>query len=179
MPDHLQRLDFELEVAVVIKKEGRNIRAEDAQDYIAGFMIMNDLSARQFQKEEMKLQLGPSKGKDFATAVGPSLIDIDDVRDRIGKDDKIDLSMTATVNDKVLSQGNSNTMYYTWPQIVAHASRDVTLARGELLGSGTVGTGCILELGPENTSGWLKPGDVVTLEIVKLGTVTNTISNRQ
>jgi len=87
--------------------------------------------------------------------------------------------MTATVNGKVLSQGNANTLHFTWPQIVAHASRDVTLARGELLGSGTVGSGCILELGPENTGGWLKPGDVVELTIQELGTLKNTISSNQ
>ena len=85
--------------------------------------------------------------------------------------------MTATVNGKALSQGNAKTQYFTWPQIIAHASRDVTLVQGELLGSGTVGTGCILELGPENTDGWLKSGDVVELTIEELGTLKNTISS--
>ena len=179
MPHGCNELDYELELGIVIGKAGRNIAEKDAWDHIAGFTIINDFSARDLQRNEMAVGLGPSKGKDFATTVGPTLISVDDIRDRIDSNNRIDLSMKATVNDKVLSQGNANTMYFTWPQIVAHASRDVTLVPGELLGSGTVGTGCILELGPENTDGWLKPGDVVTLEIEKLGTLTNTISNRQ
>ena len=179
VPHGCNELDYELELGIVIGKAGRNIAEKDAWDHIAGFTIINDFSARDLQRNEMAVGLGPSKGKDFATTVGPTLISVDDIRDRIDSNNRIDLSMKATVNDKVLSQGNANTMYFTWPQIVAHASRDVTLVPGELLGSGTVGTGCILELGPENTDGWLKPGDVVTLEIEKLGTLTNTISNRQ
>ena len=172
-------LDYELEIGVVIGKPGRNIAVEDAWEHIAGFTIVNDFSARDLQRNEMAVGLGPSKGKDFATAVGPDLISVESLRHRIDEKDHIDLSMTATVNGKVLSQGNANTMYYTWPQIVAHASRDVTLVEGELLGSGTVGTGCILELGPENTGGWLKPGDVVELTIEELGTLKNTISTNQ
>ena len=178
-PQGCNELDYELELGIVIGKPGRNIAVEDAWDHIAGFTIVNDFSARDLQRNEMAVGLGPSKGKDFATAVGTNLVSVDSVRDRINSDNKIDLSMTASVNGKVLSQGNANTMYFSWPQIVAHASRDVTLARGELLGSGTVGTGCILELGPENTDGWLKPGDVVELTIEELGTLKNTISSNE
>ena len=178
-PQGCSELDYELELGVVIGKPGRNITVEDAWEHIAGFTIVNDFSARDLQRNEMAVGLGPSKGKDFATAVGPDLISVESLRHRIDKNDHIDLSMTATVNGKVLSQGNANTMYYTWPQIVAHASRDVTLVEGELLGSGTVGTGCILELGPENTGGWLKPGDVIELTIEELGTLKNTISTNQ
>ena len=178
-PQGCNELDYELEIGVVIGKAGRNIAVEDAWEHIAGFTIINDFSARDLQRNEMAVGLGPSKGKDFATAVGPDLISVESLRHRIDAHDQIDLSMTATVNGKVLSQGNANTMYYTWPQIVAHASRDVTLVEGELLGSGTVGTGCILELGPENTGGWLKPGDVVELTIEELGTLKNTISKNQ
>ena len=178
-PQGCSELDYELELGVVIGKPGRNITVEDAWEHIAGFTIVNDFSARDLQRNEMAVGLGPSKGKDFATAVGPDLISVESLRHRIDKNDHIDLSMTATVNGKVLSQGNSNTMYYTWPQIVAHASRDVTLVEGELLGSGTVGTGCILELGPENTGGWLKPGDDIELTIEELGTLKNTISTNQ
>ena len=178
-PQGCNELDYELEIGVVIGKAGRNIAVEDAWEHIAGFTIINDFSARDLQRNEMAVGLGPSKGKDFATAVGPDLISVESLRHRIDAHDQIDLSMTATVNGKVLSQGNANTMYYTWPQIVAHASRDVTLVEGELLGSGTVGTGCILELGPENTGGWLKPGDVVELTIEELGTLKNTISTNQ
>ena len=178
-PQGCSELDYELELGIVIGKPGRNIAVEDAWDHIAGFTIVNDFSARDLQRNEMAVGLGPSKGKDFATAIGPSLISVDSLRNRIDADNKIDLSMTASVNGKILSQGNASTMYFSWPQIVAHASRDVTLARGELLGSGTVGTGCILELGPENTGGWLKPGDVVELTIEALGTLKNTISSNE
>ncbi len=177
-PQGCEELDYELELGIVIGKPGRNIAPEHAWDHIAGFTIVNDFSARDLQRNEMAVGLGPSKGKDFATAVGPNLVSVESLRHRIS-DDKIDLSMTATVNGNVLSQGNANTMYFSWPQIVAHASRDVTLVEGELLGSGTVGTGCILELGPENTNGWLKPGDVVELIIEELGTLENTISSNQ
>lgn len=169
-------LDYELELGVVIGKPGRNIQPQDAWDYIAGFTIVNDFSARDLQRKEMKVGLGPSKGKDFATAVGPNLVNLDSLRDRIDSNDKIDLEMSASVNGRQLSSGNSKSMYFTWPQIVAHASRDVTLVPGELLGSGTVGTGCILELGPENTGGWLKSGDTVQLQIESLGTLKNTIA---
>ncbi len=178
-PQGCTELDYELELGIVIGKPGRNIAIENAWDHIAGFTIVNDFSARDLQRNEMAVGLGPSKGKDFATAVGPKLVSVDSLRHRISDDDKIDLSMTATVNGKVLSQGNANTMYFSWPQIVAHASRDVTLVEGELLGSGTVGTGCILELGHENTDGWLKPGDVVELTIEELGSLKNTISPNQ
>lgn len=178
-PQGSEELDYELELGIVIGKPGRNIAVEDAWDHIAGFTIINDFSARDLQRGEMAVGLGPSKGKDFATAVGPNLVSVESLRHRIDAENRIDLSMTATVNGKVLSQGNANTLHFTWPQIVAHASRDVTLARGELLGSGTVGSGCILELGPENTGGWLKPGDVVELTIQELGTLKNTISSNQ
>lgn len=176
-PSGCQELDYELEVGVVIGKPGRNISVEDAWDHIAGFTIINDFSARDLQRNEMAVGLGPSKGKDFATAVGPNLVSVEALQHRIDPENRIDLAMTATVNGKALSQGNAKTQYFTWPQIIAHASRDVTLVQGELLGSGTVGTGCILELGPENTDGWLKSGDVVELTIEELGTLKNTISS--
>ena len=124
----------------------------------------------------MKVGLGPSKGKDFATAVSRHLVPTDQLLDRIDDNQRVDLAMRATVNGKLLSQGNANSMHFSWPKIVAHASKDVTLVRGDLLGSGTVGTGCILELGPENTGGWLKPGDVVELEIERLGKLKNFIT---
>lgn len=178
IPSDCYEMDYELELGIVIGEAGRNIPVETAWQHIAGFTIINDFSARDLQRKEMAVGLGPSKGKDFATAVGPELVPLGQLRDRID-DNRIDLEMTASVNGKVLSRGNSKSMYYTWPQIVAHASRDVTLTRGELLGSGTVGTGCILELGPENTGGWLKPGDVVELTIEELGTLKNTISSQQ
>lgn len=177
-PRGCHELDFELELGLVIGKAGRDIAEQDAWDHVLGFTIVNDLSARDLQRAEMKVGLGPAKGKDFATAVGPALVPRDQVRDAIGADGKVSLSMSCEVNGKRLSQGNAADMHFTWPQIIAHASRDAELHRGDLLGSGTVGTGCILELGPENTGGWLTPGDTVTMEIERLGKLTTHIVER-
>lgn len=171
-------LDYELELAVIIGTGGKSICASDAWDHVAGFTILNDFSARDLQRHEMSVGLGPAKGKDFATAVGPCLVTIDELRDRIDGDGRINLEMIARVNGRELSRGNSADMYFTWPRIIEHAGRDTVLYPGDLLGSGTVGSGCILELGPENSGGWLKPGDVVELEIERLGVLrTPIVSN--
>ena len=174
-PQGCNELDFELELGLVIGKAGKNIAVEDAWQHVAGLTVINDFSARDLQRQEMSVGLGPAKGKDFATAVGPTLVSIDEFQDRIDETNRLDLQMTASINGKELSRGNSKTMHYTWPELIAHASRDATLLPGELLGSGTVGTGCILELGPEETGGWLKPGDVVELEIERIGILKNYI----
>lgn len=168
-PKGCLELDYELELGVVIGRGGKNIAPEKAWEHIAGFTIVNDFSARDLQRREMAVGLGPAKGKDFATAVGPYLVTLDELQDRIDAEDRIHLEMTARVNGRELSRGQAADMYFTWPQLIAQASRDVMLFPGELIGSGTVGTGCILELGPDRTGGWLKPGDVVELEIEKLG----------
>jgi fumarylacetoacetate (FAA) hydrolase len=122
----------------------------------------------------MAVGLGPSKGKDFATSLGPELVSVDELADTY-KDGRFHLEMTATVNGRLLSRGNSGSMYWTWPRLLAHASRDTTLRPGDVLGSGTVGTGCILELTPEAAGGWLKPGDSVELAIERLGTLRNRV----
>jgi fumarylacetoacetate (FAA) hydrolase len=171
-------LDYELELGIVISDRGINIAPDDAWKHVAGFTIINDFSARDIQRKEMAVGLGPAKAKDFATGVGPYLVTLDEFQDRIDKDGRVDLEMTARVNGKELSRGNAKSMYFTWPQIIARASADAELFPGDLIGSGTVGTGCILELGPENTNGWLKPGDVVELEIERLGVLRNHIVNR-
>ena len=174
-PQGSQALDYELEIACVIGKEGRDLPADDrALDYVAGFMIMNDWSARDLQRREMAVGLGPSKGKDFATSLGPELVTLDELQDRYC-DGRLHLEMTAAVNGRQLSRGNAGSMYWTWPQLLAHASRDVWLRPGDVLGSGTVGTGCILELTPEAVGGWLKPGDVVELTVERLGTLRNPV----
>lgn len=188
MPDHFEKLDFELECAIVISKHGRNIRAEDADEYIAGLMIMNDLSARRLQMEEMLLNLGPAKGKDFATAVGPCLVTPHDLvnfeippkEGHVGK--SWNLRMQCFVNGKQVSDGNLGDMDWTFAEIIERASYGADLYPGDIIGSGTVGTGCFLELNgtgklndPNYPEQWLQEGDVVEMEIEQLGRLTNTI----
>jgi fumarylacetoacetate (FAA) hydrolase len=122
----------------------------------------------------MAVGLGPAKGKDFATAVGPWLVTKDEFPDRIAGE-TLSLEMCARVNGRELSRGNAHALHHSIPRLIAHASRDVELFPGELIGTGTVGTGCILELGAENTGGWLKPGDVVELEIERIGVLRTPI----
>jgi fumarylacetoacetate (FAA) hydrolase len=174
-PRGSQALDYELELACVIGRECRDLPADDrALEALAGFTIMNDWSARDLQRIEMAVGLGPSKGKDFATSLGPYLVTFDELADRY-VDGRLHLEMTAAVNGRVLSRGNSGSMYWTWPQLLAHASRDATLRPGDVLGSGTVGTGCILELTPEAVGGWLAMGDLVELTVERLGTLKNCV----
>ncbi len=176
----LDKLDFELEVAIVIGKECRNVPASQADDYIFGFMIMNDWSARTLQMEEMKLNLGPAKGKDFATSLGPYLVtrdQLESVRIAGPHGEKHDLKMKAFVNGKQLSEGNMKDISWTFAQIIERASYGVTLYPGEVIGSGTVGTGCLLELnGSKITDNlWLKAGDQVVMEVEKLGRLENKV----
>jgi fumarylacetoacetate (FAA) hydrolase len=188
MPDHLEKLDFELEAAIVIGQHGRNIKAEDADNHIAGLMIMNDLSARRLQMEEMLLNLGPAKGKDFSTVIGPWLVTLDELAEfeiparenHIGKN--WNLRMQCRVNGKTVSEGNLGDMDWTFAEIIERASYGVDLYPGDVIGSGTVGTGCFLELNgtgklndPGYTEQWLQPGDTVEMEIEKLGLLSNTI----
>jgi fumarylacetoacetate (FAA) hydrolase len=188
MPDHFQQLDFELEVAIVIGKEGRNIKAKDADAYIAGFTIMNDLSARKLQMEEMLLNLGPAKGKDFSTVIGPWLVTPDELstylvpakQGHVGNN--YNLSMKCWVNDKLVSEGNVKDMDWTFAEIIERCSYGVTILPGDVIGSGTVGTGCFLELNgtgklnnPNYEPQWLQANDTVKMTIDGLGTLVNTI----
>ncbi len=180
MPEHLNRLDYELEAAIVIGKEGRNIKASEADEYIAGYTIMNDWSARALQMEEMKLSLGPAKGKDFATAIGPYLVTRDELASKRipgGRGEHYDLTMTASLNGQELSRGNLKDMSWTFAEIIERASYGVTLYPGDVIGSGTVGTGCLLELnGSKITNNlWVQVGDTVTCSIEGLGELTNTV----
>jgi fumarylacetoacetate (FAA) hydrolase len=188
MPDHLEQLDYELEVAIVISKAGRNIKAEEADEYIAGLMIMNDMSARKLQLEEMLLNLGPAKGKDFATAFGPALITLDELKEFevAAKENHVgkcwNLNMRCSVNGIELSNGNLADMEWTFAEIIERASYGVTLYPGDIIGSGTVGTGCLLELNgtgklndPSYTEQWLKEADVIEMEVTGLGKLTNSI----
>ena len=188
MPDHFERLDFELEAAIVICKHGRNIKAADADEYIGGLMIMNDMSARRLQMEEMLLNLGPAKGKDFSTALGPWLVTLDELQqfEISAKENHTgaawNLRMQCWVNGKQVSDGNVGDMDWTFAEIIERASYGVDLFPGDVIGSGTVGTGCFLELNgtgklndPNYPEQWLQAGDVVEMEIDGLGKLSNTI----
>lgn len=188
MPDHFKKLDFELEAAIVISRQGKNIPAEKADDHIAGLMILNDLSARTLQMEEMLLNLGPAKGKDFATTTGPWLVTTEELKNKevpckknhTGK--SWDLKMTASVNSQPVSAGNLADMEWTFAELIARASYGAELFPGDIIGSGTVGTGCFLELNgtgkfnnPEYAEQWLQPDDTVELHIEGLGILRNNI----
>ena len=188
MPDHFNKLDFELEVAIVISKPGKNIKAAEADEYIGGLMIMNDMSARTLQMEEMLLNLGPAKGKDFSTVIGPMLVTLDELEqyevpckeNHTGK--AWNLNMKCRVNGIEVSQGNVADMDWTFAEIIERASYGVNLFPGDVIGSGTVGTGCFLELNgtgklnnPDYKEQWLQDGDIVEMEIDGLGILSNTI----
>ncbi len=188
MPDHFQKLDFELEVAVVIGKKGRNVKAADADDYIAGFMIMNDMSARTLQMEEMLLNLGPAKGKDFSTVIGPWLVTPDELEPykvaakKGHTGNSYNLDMKCWVNGVQVSSGNVADMDWTFAEIIERCAYGVDILPGDVIGSGTVGTGCFLELNgtgllndPNFKPQWLQDGDVVEMEITGLGRLSNTI----
>ena len=172
-PAGTAELDFELEIACVIGRAGRDIAAAEAGSYVAGYTIMNDWSARDVQRQEMSVGLGPAKGKDFATSLGPFLVTPDEVADR-EVDGRHDLAMVARVNGEEVSRGNALDLYWTFGQMIERASRGVELVPGDVIGSGTVGTGCILEVGTE-VQPWLEPGDEVELEIERLGRLRNVI----
>jgi len=172
-PPACEMLDFELEVAVIIGKEGKNISIDEADNYIFGYTIFNDWSARDLQLAEMPIGLGPAKGKDFATSIGPYIVTKDEL-EKYRENKGFNLEMTATINGNKISDGNFNSIYYSFNEMIARASEGTMLYPGDLIGSGTVGTGCILEFGP-GVHPWLANGDEVTLSIEKLGSLTNTI----
>ena len=154
-PDGTAELDYELECAAVIGADGQ----------IGGFTVMNDWSARDLQRAEMRVGLGPAKGKDFATSLGPVLVTPDEFDGSTGE-------MVARVNGEERSRGNLAAMFHKWDALLAQAARNTTLAPGDVIGSGTVGTGCILEHGDGR---WLQRGDVVELEIEGIGVLRNTV----
>ena len=174
-PKMTQELDFELEFAIIIANGGSNINHKDADNYIAGYTICNDWSARDLQREEMAMSLGPAKGKDFATSFGPFLVTSDELQNKWDENGKLHLRMTCHVNGNLISDGNTNDLFHPFTKMIERASMNTRLMPGDYLGSGTVGTGCILELRPENTGGWLKKGDIIKLEVENLGVLENTI----
>ena len=178
-PHYTNALDFELEIAVVIGKAGINIKPENAQSHIFGYTIFNDWSARDVQRAEMKVGLGPAKGKDFASSLGPVIVTGEALVDHaVRRPGVFDLKMAARVNGVEMSKGNFKDIYWSFGEIIARASDNAELRPGDVIGSGTVGTGCLLEL--TRTQGpWLNAGDVVELEIEKIGTLKNIVGGKQ
>jgi fumarylacetoacetate (FAA) hydrolase len=162
-PDGCSMLDFELEIAAVIGTDNS----------IAGFTLMNDWSARDFQMEEMTVGLGPAKGKDFATSLGPMLVTPDELP---YEDGRLHLEASVVVNGEEVTRSDASRQHWPWPKILQHAARDTELRPGDLLGSGTLGRGCLLELGPLDGNRWLEPGDLVALDAPGIGTLANPVA---
>jgi len=162
-PAHCEWLDFELEIAAVIGEEGE----------IAGFTLLNDWSARDIQRREMTVGLGPAKGKDFATSIGPWLVTPDELP---LEDGRLQLTATASLGDREIASSDAGAMHWSWPQLVAHAARETHLRPGDILGSGTLNGGCLLELnadgGIDGEPRWLAPGDAVTISAPGLGSLS-------
>jgi len=165
-PAFTDLLDYELEYGIYIGKEGKNIPRERAEEYIAGYTIFNDISARDIQLQEMMVGLGPVKGKDFCSIMGPCLVTPDGVNPS-------NMRMMARINGEIWSDNNSGTSYWTWPQIIEFASMEETLYPGDFLGSGTVEKGCGGEL-----NRWLQPGDVIELEVEGIGILRNRVGEK-
>jgi 2-keto-4-pentenoate hydratase/2-oxohepta-3-ene-1,7-dioic acid hydratase in catechol pathway len=167
-PSYTEKLDFELEFAACIGTRGVNIPPEQADKHVFGYTIFNDISARDIQSEEMILHHGPAKGKSFenSNVMGPCLVTGDEL-------DPSHLRMTARINGEVWSTGNSNTMSFTFPQLISYLSDNDPLYPGEFIASGTVGFGCGMEL-----DRWIKPGDVIELEVEGIGVLKNRVERR-
>ena len=176
----IDKLDFELEIGLIISKNGRNIKAKDAYKYVAGFTILNDWSSRKIQMKEMKLNLGPAKGKDFATSIGPYLVTLDELQDRmVGNIEELryDLPMKAFLNNKLISSDNFKNISWLFSDMIERASYGVDLVPGDLIGSGTCATGCLLEINQTNKQNlWLKDGDTIRLSIDELGILENNVT---
>ncbi|MBA3687278.1 MAG: fumarylacetoacetate hydrolase family protein [Chloroflexi bacterium] len=176
-PATSQELDYELEVAALVDTDVSDLSPERGEEAIGGYMVFNDWSARDLQREETAVRLGPAKGKDFASSIGPWLVTPDELADA-RRGNGYDLAMTATVNGTELSRGSWADAQFSFGEMVARASADARLRPGDLLGSGTVGTGCLLEVKDEILKRYLEPGDVVTLTVERLGALTTPIVER-
>jgi fumarylacetoacetate (FAA) hydrolase len=169
-PRDSSELDYELEVAALIDTPARDLEAQHGEEAIGGYLVFNDWSARDLQREETTVRLGPAKGKDFASSIGPWLVTPDELADaRAGNG--YDLTMTATVNGQETSRGTWSAAQFSFGEMIARASADVLLRPGDLLGSGTVGTGCLLEVRDRTLGRYLHPGDEVTLSVERLGSL--------
>lgn len=177
-------LDLELEVGALVDTPAFNLSPERAEEAIGGYFILNDWSARDLQRDEMPVRMGPAKGKDFATSIGPWLVTPDELADaRDAGATGPDLPMTASVTDAdgqvtPISNGRWSATQYSFGQMLARASADVHVRPGEILGSGTVGTGCLLEVKDSTLGRWLQPGDEVTLSIERLGSLATPVADR-
>lgn len=177
-PRYTSALDYELEIAVVIGKGGRDIKPEDAPNHIFGYTIFNDWSARDVQREEMRAGLGPAKGKDFASSLGPVIVTGEALAPRTANRPGVyDLAMAARVNGVEMSKGNLKDVFWSFGEIIARASDTCELRAGDVIGSGTVGTGCLLEL-TKGQGPWLNEGDAVELEIEEIGRLKNIIGEK-
>lgn len=178
-PHYTQAMDFELEIAVIIGKPGINITPEDAPNHIFGYTIFNDWSARDVQRTEMKAGLGPAKGKDFASSLGPVIVTSEALADRsVNRPGVYDLNMVARVNGVEISKANFKDIYWSFGEIIARASDTCELQAGDVIGSGTVGTGCLLEL-TKAEGPWLNAGDLVELEIERIGILKNIVGGKR
>jgi 2-keto-4-pentenoate hydratase/2-oxohepta-3-ene-1,7-dioic acid hydratase in catechol pathway len=172
-PTYTDVLDYELELGMVVGLDGYNISEENAHKHIFGFTILNDISARDIQKKEMQVRLGPAKGKDFCSIIGPVITTIDEFEVEFA-DGEPNLLMTAKVNGVEWSRGHSGDSHFSWAQMIAHVAKDEWVKAGDLFGSGTVGTGCGLELDK-----WIRTGDVIELEIEKIGKLINKVGAKK
>jgi 2-keto-4-pentenoate hydratase/2-oxohepta-3-ene-1,7-dioic acid hydratase in catechol pathway len=177
VPGGSQRLDFELEVAVVVGKDGSSLSVAEAADHVLGYTILNDWSARDLQQREMRVSLGPAKGKDFASTLGPVLVTADELHSYRDADGFLQLWCTASVNGVEIGRDLLSNMGWTFETMIAYASRDSRVVAGDVLGSGTCGNGgCLAELwGRGRMLPALQPGDVVTLTVEGIGSVSNRV----
>lgn len=166
-PSYTQKLDYELEFGLVLGRDGKNIKAEKALEHVFGYTVFNDISARDIQKKEMAVRLGPAKGKDFCSVMGPVIVTADEFG---GKEPS--LKMRASVNGEIWSQGMTSDSHYAWAEMIEHAAREEWVLATDFMGSGTVGTGCGLELDK-----WIQPGDVLELEIERIGKLKNIVGS--
>jgi fumarylacetoacetate (FAA) hydrolase len=176
-PRGSDELDYELEVAALIDTPVRDLDASRAEQAIGGYMVLNDWSARDLQRDETTVRLGPAKGKDFASSIGPWLVTPDELADR-RRDTGYELEMTATVNGELISRGTWSSAHFSFGQMIERASADVRVRPGDLIGSGTVGTGCLLEIREQTLGRYLRPGDTVTLSVERLGSLTTPVVER-
>ena len=164
-PFFSQQIDYELELGAVIGRDGKNVKAKDIKKHIFGFTILNDVSARDIQRKEMSIRLGPAKGKDWCSVMGPVIVTFDEFNYQ-----EPNLEMTASINGEEWSRGRSGDAHYSWGEMLEHLGMEEWIRATDFIGSGTVGTGCGLELDK-----WIKPGDLLELSIEKIGTLRNIV----